>query len=165
MKEIFRGSWIYFVSLVLLVILGVFVQYRKGHPINNFNSLTGEESKFAYLTDNPCSTAIYGDPTIDAATDSWIKMNLNCGNGTSSTNSLRYNALGEAPSFLSVLTLLSKLNNFSYKYNPKNNVLDIGGLKTSSSHQWEIYVNKVLVTTNLNTLRINKKDNVDLKYE
>ncbi len=165
MKNIFKGFWVYLLAIATLCFLGTLIQYRRKFPTSSFNNLIIEQSQFAFLTNDPCSKAIYGDPVIDDRIDSWIKMNIYCSDNTSSTNSLRYNALGQGPGLLDVLTLISKINNFSYLYHQDRNTLDIGNLKTNNENQWSIYINKKLIRVPLNTVIVNKKDNIDLIFE
>ncbi len=165
MKDIFEGLWVYILTIVILGLLGTLVQYRRRFPTNNFNNIIFEQSQFAFLTNNPCSKAIYGDPVIDERVDSWVKMNIYCFGDASSTNSLRYNALGQKPKLLKVLSLISKINNFSYLYHQDKNTLDIGNLKTNNEKQWNIYINKELIKTSLDAVIVNKKDNIDLIFE
>ena len=165
MKDIFKGFWVYILTISILGLFGTLIQYRRKFPTNNLNNLIFEQSQFAFLTNNPCSKAIYGDPVIDERIDSWVKMNIYCSDDTSSTNNLRYNALGQKPRLLDVLTLISKINNFSYLFHQDKNTLDIGNLATNNENQWNIYINKKLIKTPLDTVIVNKKDNIDLIFE
>ena len=164
-RKYFDGFWVYLLFLFGVVALFAFFQYRKHNPASTIAKLVVEQSRFAVLTDNPCTTAIYGDPSIDEETDSWLKVNFTCPDGTSSKNTLRYNALGANPTILSAIVVLSKINNFNFNYNEDSQTLDIGKYKTVNNTSWILYINGKPRPVSAINNGVNGKESVDFVYE
>jgi hypothetical protein len=162
--KISSGFWVYLLTLLLLIIFGLFLSFRFKHPQISYENLTNSISHFAVLQTNPCFLHIIGGIPFSASPDGNIQANILCPDGQTSPNYLKFSAIPNHTVFSS-LKILSTVNNFSIKLNDQNEIESLGNIKNSPKQQWHVYTNnsEILGDLNKNYLKIN--DVVEFKYE
>jgi len=114
----FYGVFIVF-GLFLFLSLGSY--YRNNFRQSELDRMMKSTSIYRDKTDNPCLYSIFGDP-IDAG-EKYVKVILNCADGTRSTNTIDLRAI-EGDTWLDLLIELGRINGFDVIM--KNNSLIIG---------------------------------------
>lgn len=163
MSRLRSGVWIYFLTLSVILILGLLIGYRKQHPLSNPQTLLKIKPQSAFLVDNPCANSIYGEPFI-SPDDSYLKVYFYCPDGTKSTNTLRFSALPSKKLF-EILNLIEDINNFDILYDDHNQILALGSIKNNQTNHWHITINSQPVITSLNETLVIPNNVIEIKYE
>lgn len=162
--KISSGFWVYLLTLVLLSFFGFFLFFRFNNPTISLEKLINSLSSFSVSQSNPCFLHIIGGIPFSPLPDGNIQANVLCAEDQSSPNYLKFSAL-EKNNTISVLKIISSVNNFKYQIDNQNKIESLGNIKNTSQKQWHVFVNSVDNSNLLdkNILKIN--DVVEFKYE
>jgi len=162
--KIFSGFWIYLLTLFLLSIFGFFLFFRFNNPTISLERLIDSPSNFSVSQSNPCFLHIIGGVPFSPSPDGNIQANILCPEGNLSPNYLKFSAL-EKNNPISVLKILSSVNNFKYQIDNQNKIESLGDIKNTPKKQWYIFVNNVDASNLLDKNILKISDVVEFKYE
>lgn len=167
MEKTFKGIWVYFIFLLFLALLGTYFAYRSRHSTITLAQLTVPQSKFAWIHDNPCFSAIIGGIPYSPLPDGNIQINVICPDGSRSMNYVRLGAIAERPNIYDSLVLLTSINNFKIVFTDLGGkeVVSLGKIKNENGHNWKVLLNGNLVKQPLEKEILKINDVVELIYE
>ncbi len=160
-KNLGWGINVYFLTLLLLILAGIYFQYRKKHPINNFNNLFKTPSAFSQFYSNPCQTNIAGEPDIPDG-KSYIKVIIYCPDGSTTYNTLRLDGLSNKPTVGNALQKVAEINNFKIVSNLGGKIIQIGNISNQKNSGWNIYLDQKPAFL---FSKLNPKSNISIKYD
>lgn len=164
MARIWDGVWVYLLTMALLIILGIFIFYRHLFPENSLEKLTQLRASATSLRDSPCASALVGEPSILKG-DNYIKVNIYCPDGSTSTNVLRFSTLPPNPTVRNLLQIISAIDNFDVKYTPdQQSFTALGQLENSDQNRWTVKINQPIKGEVL-SFPLHPQDWIEIRYE
>ena len=117
--KLLRPLGIYLVIFLAVVIsfhILLRLYYNYHYSAEKAEKLLSEVSSYKFFSDDPCNTAIVGDP-VDSGLQ-YVKINLHCSREKISKNTLDLRAI-KIPTIKGLLQLLGNINGFHQIFNFK----------------------------------------------
>lgn len=144
MRATFKSITLYlvgFYGLTLPLLITLKYHYYKNFSQQKVEEMLTTTSKFRDKTDDPCFYSIFGDPVNSG--NNYLKINLYCGNGKKSTNTLSIKAIKDK-TIRGAIRELGRVNGFDVLIK-NNEIISLGKLQSSEYKKWYCFIDGEII--------------------